>query len=65
MDATIMKYKNISSKEAGALIHEIMEATKKAGGFFICIWHNTSLIDNEEYAGWRIVFEEMLKRLRQ
>src|SRR5450759_745714 len=61
MDATLYKYKNIDPAAAKELILKLISETKKVGGLFVSIWHNTSLLDNEEWIGWRDVFEFMLK----
>lgn len=61
MDATLYDYKNIDPAAAKELILKLINETKKVGGLFVSIWHNTSLLDNEEWIGWRDVFEFMLK----
>jgi len=61
MDATLYEYKNIDPAAAKELILKLISETKKVGGLFVSIWHNTSLLDNEEWIGWRDVFEFMLK----
>jgi len=61
MDATLYQYKNLDSTASGRLISELISATRKAGGLFVSIWHNTSLLENEEWQPWRGVFEMMLK----
>jgi hypothetical protein len=35
--------------------------TRKAGGMFVSIWHNTSLLGSGEWKKWRETFEQMLK----
>jgi len=61
MDATLYEYKNIDPAAAKELILKLISEIKKVGGLFVSIWHNTSLLDNEEWIGWRDVFEFMLK----
>jgi hypothetical protein len=61
MDATLFKYKKLGPVESEGIISEMIEATRKAGGTFISIWHNTSLLDTPEQKGWRLLFESMLK----
>ena len=60
MDATLFRYKKMKPADAGEMLAKIIETTKNAGGLFMSIWHNTSLLDNEEWKGWREVFETML-----
>jgi hypothetical protein len=61
MDATLYKYRKLDCKAALEKILNLINETKRSGGLFVTIWHNTSLIDNSEFRGWREVFESMLK----
>ena len=61
MDETLYKYKNPDPERSKELILKLINETRKAGGQFISIWHNTSLIEIDEMAGRREVFEFMLK----
>ena len=61
MDNTLYQYKKLEPQDSKELILKLIDETRKAGGLFISIWHNTSLLDNEEWRGWRDVFEFMLK----
>lgn len=60
MDATLYKYKKIDIKTSTEIILKLMDETRKAGGLFVSIWHNTSLLDNTEGRPWRSVFESTL-----
>jgi hypothetical protein len=53
-----MKLDPEKSKE---VILKLINETRKVGGLFVSIWHNTSLLDNEEWKGWREVFEFIIK----
>jgi hypothetical protein len=64
MDATLIKYKKLGPVESEGVISEMIDVTRKVGGTFISIWHNTSLLDNPEHKGWRLLFESMLKMQR-
>jgi hypothetical protein len=61
MDVTLYKYKKLDPAASMEVILDMIRATRKAGGTFVSIWHNTSLLDNMEWQGWREVFEFMLK----
>jgi hypothetical protein len=61
MDATLFEYKKLEPENATELILKLIKETKKAGGLFVSIWHNTSLLENEPGKKWREVFEFMLK----
>ncbi len=65
MDATFYQYKNLDPDLSKQIILDLINETKKAGGLFTSIWHNTSLLDNNECRGWREVFEFMLKNQAQ
>jgi hypothetical protein len=61
MDVTITGYKKMNADAAKDVISNLILQAKKAGGLFISIWHNTSLLDTPECREWREVFEFTLK----
>ena len=61
MDVTLYNYRNLDPEASREVISELINETRKVGGLFISIWHNTSLIDNPEWHCWREVFEFMVK----
>ena len=61
MDSTLFDYKRLDPLTSKEVILNLINETKRAGGTFVSIWHNTSLLDNSEWQGWREVFEFMLK----
>jgi hypothetical protein len=61
MDVTLFNYKDLSPEVSRGVISELINETRKVGGLFISIWHNTSLLDNPEWRCWREVFEFMVK----
>jgi hypothetical protein len=65
MDGTLYNYKGLDHVKAKDLIAGLIDETRKAGGLFVSIWHNTSLLENSEGTGWREVFELMLKLQQQ
>jgi hypothetical protein len=60
MDLTFYHYKNLDPDTSKKLIYEVIDETRKAGGLFVSLWHNTSLLETAEWQGWREVFESML-----
>jgi hypothetical protein len=60
MDGTLSHYKGWDPAKAKDIITGLIDETRKAGGLFVSIWHNTSLLENSEWSGWREVFEYML-----
>lgn len=61
MDSTLFRLKRLDPESSKATIMKILNETKRAGGTFVSIWHNTSLLDNQEGKDWRAVFEYLLK----
>jgi hypothetical protein len=61
MDETFFKYKNLDAAVSQDVILKLICETRKAGGLFVSIWHNTSLIDNPERKDFRDLFEYTLK----
>lgn len=61
MDTTLFKYKNLGPSAAEVIISNLIADTRRVGGLFISLWHNTSLLETDEWKGWRDVFENMLK----
>ena len=61
MDTMLCNYKKLDPLKAKEVILNLINETRKVGGSFVSIWHNTSLLDNSEWQGWREVFEFMLK----
>jgi hypothetical protein len=61
MDATLIKYKNLGPEASAGIISRLIDATRRAGGIFISIWHNTTLLDTTEQKGWRELYESTLK----
>jgi hypothetical protein len=57
MDGTLYDYKKLDPVHSKELILKLIRETRNAGGLFVSIWHNTSLLDNDQWKGWREVFE--------
>jgi hypothetical protein len=60
MDVVLKDSKKYSPGECQDIIRELIMQVKKAGGLFISIWHNTTLIDTPECKEWRDLFRFML-----
>lgn len=60
-DTMLCNNKETDPLNAKDVILDLLNETRRAGGTFVSIWHNTSLLGNPEYQGWRDVFEFMLK----
>ncbi len=60
MDVTLYQYKKYDPVKSEEVIGKLIHNTKKVGGLFVSIWHNTSLLESLEWREWRNVFEAML-----
>jgi hypothetical protein len=61
MDATLTDYKKMTPAEAKKILEKMINTTRKAGGLFVSIWHNTSLSGTKQWKEWRGVLEFMIK----
>jgi len=61
MDATLYQYKNLDTAASKEVIAGLIDQVKIAGGQFVSLWHNTSLLETAECKGWRELFESMLQ----
>jgi hypothetical protein len=64
MDGTLYDYKKLDPVSSKEVILKLINETKNVGGLFVSIWHNTSLLDNEEWKDWREVFEFLINNQR-
>ena len=61
MDGTLYDYKKLDPESSKEVILKLIDETRKVGGLFVSIWHNTSLLDTDEWKAWREVFEFVIK----
>lgn len=61
MDVMLYNNKNPDPAVSREVILNLINETRKVGGLFVSIWHNTTLLDTPEWLGWREVFEFTLK----
>jgi hypothetical protein len=61
MDVTLCHYKKMEPEDAGEVIVKLINEIRNAGGLFVSLWHNTSLLGNDQWRGWRYLFETMLE----
>jgi hypothetical protein len=61
MDSSLYNNKHLEPFKAKEVILNLINETRRTGGTFASIWHNTSLLGNPACQGWREVFEFMLK----
>lgn len=60
MDVTLKNYLRLSPQEACVRITELVEVLRQTGGTFTSLWHNNSLSDRDDWAGWRRVYIHLL-----
>jgi hypothetical protein len=60
MDRTLLTYLKYTPAKAILVFNYYSNAIEEVGGLFIPLWHNTSLGDEGEWKGWKVVFEEMI-----
>jgi hypothetical protein len=60
MDVTLKNYKKLSVEESKREIQNMINVTKSYGGDFYSIWHNNSLCEEDDWEGWREVYEFLL-----
>jgi hypothetical protein len=61
MDATLKYYMKLEPADAIAQVKPLIEEVKAVNGTFISLWHNETLSDEKQWAGWREVYEEIVK----
>ncbi len=61
MDSTLYSYMKLDPVQAEPVIVKLMDETRKAGGLFVSLWHNTTITDTAEGQKWRELFEKMLE----
>jgi hypothetical protein len=45
------------------MLLDLIEKTRKSGGKFVLLWHNSNLSKLEGWADWQGLFSELLKYL--
>ena len=60
MEATFKYYLKVSPEKALEHLKPIIDEVKAVNGTFISLWHNESLSDEDEWEGWRTVYEGMV-----
>lgn len=61
MDATLKYYMNMKPEESLQHIDDLVRQVKAVNGTFISLWHNETLSDEGLWAGWRSVYEHLVK----
>jgi len=61
MDGTLRHYLELEPAVAKEIIERLIDSVRSVNGRFICLWHNSSLCENNEWEDWRPVFEFTLQ----
>lgn len=61
MDATLNLYMKLSPDDAIARVIKLVAEVKKVNGEMIVIWHNETLSDDQQWKGWRRVYESVVE----
>ncbi len=64
MDATFMRYLKVSPDEAVEHVAKIASSVREVGGVLRLLWHNESVSDTGSWTGWRMMYQQMLQRVR-
>jgi hypothetical protein len=62
MDSTLRSYCKLTASEAMQTIDRLKEAMRVTGGDFVSLWHNETVAEQDDWVGWRAVWEEAIKR---
>jgi hypothetical protein len=65
MEGTFGEDLKMSPQDALGKMNEFIDTVKKHNGSFICIWHNQTVNDLFFWKGWKIVFEQMIKKIKK
>ena len=60
MDVSLKFYLNLEVEAAIQRSKEIIDEVKKVNGTMITLWHNQNLTDDQEWEGWKQVYEAIL-----
>lgn len=60
MDVTLQQYLNYTPKEALEKIKPLIAMIQQTNGLFISLWHNSSFTEQENWKGWKKVYESIL-----
>jgi hypothetical protein len=61
MDVTLKNYLHLTPEGATERLKGLIATTKRVGGTFTTLWHNDNLAEINDWKGWRVVYERLLK----
>jgi hypothetical protein len=60
MDGTLKDYLGLTPEEAINRSKLIIDEVKNVNGVFVSLWHNHTINDKDDWAGWKKVYEEIV-----
>jgi hypothetical protein len=64
MDSALVHGLNWNPEEAKEQLDKLMEVVAVVGGTWMSCWHNTSVSDHGEWAGWRSTYLHLVQTAR-
>lgn len=64
MDVTLKNYLQWTPAEAWAPVRNLLEETRKAGGIFCTLWHNSSFGDLEGWSSWSAFYQRLVEEAK-
>ena len=61
MDSTLRQYQKLDTLEAMQVVAQLKAEVRHTGGDFVSLWHNETVAEQDEWGGWRAVWEEAIK----
>lgn len=61
MDATLNLYMKLNPGDAITRVQKLVKEVKNVNGDFIFIWHNETLSEDQQWKGWRKVYESIIE----
>lgn len=61
MDASLKYYMKLEPAQAIALVKPMIDDVRSVNGVFMSLWHNETLSDDKQWAGWRAVYENIVE----
>lgn len=60
MDGTLKDYLGLTPEEAINCSKFLIDEVKNVNGTFVSLWHNHTINDKDDWAGWKKVYEEIV-----
>ena len=61
MDTTFTHYYRTENSKSLEKIRELMKSVKEVEGPLVALWHNSSFTEQQQWRGWREIFETVAR----